>query len=231
MIYGIITLVQYALSTLFLCISMVGRTIIRPVCGAFTRHGCSFCPVVNWICTGFIPWKKVLVRRNATASRRIDNRSNLERMFDSNGSNEAKWSSSPLSRSRWRFEGLLFVWEPLSLAEGRKLKQKSKYLAQHPYALVRQRLDVELSKVRPAMYYVNPVHDVEKRSRLISGSDMTSCHWIMVGICQTCDRIGLFHPRLISTHFSRERGRESLHDSPFSFRYWFIMGSYQHVHH
>ena len=59
------------------------------------------------------------MRRKATASLRMDNRSNFDNMFCSKGSSEARWSSSPLSLSRCLFDGLLFVWGwlPLPLAE------------------------------------------------------------------------------------------------------------------
>ena len=46
-----------------------------------------------------LPWKKVLVRRKATASLSMDNLSNFDKMFCSNGSREAKWSNSPFNRS------------------------------------------------------------------------------------------------------------------------------------
>ena len=37
-----------------------------------------------------LPWKYVFVRRKATASLKIDKRSNFDKMFDSKGNKEAK---------------------------------------------------------------------------------------------------------------------------------------------
>ena len=72
-----------------------------------------------------LPWKYVLVLRNATANLKIDNRSNFDRIFCSKGSREAKWSSSPFRRSLWRLEGLLLAWLELSLlGVGLKLKNE-----------------------------------------------------------------------------------------------------------
>ena len=69
-----------------------------------------------------LPWKKVLVRRKATASLSMDNLSNFDKMFCSNGSREAKWSNSPFNRSLWRFEGLLLAWFVVSFTAGVGLK-------------------------------------------------------------------------------------------------------------
>ena len=69
-----------------------------------------------------LPWKYVFVRRKATASLKIDKRSNFDKIFDSNGNKEAKWSSSPFNRNLWRFEGLLLVSLLGSFGGGLKLK-------------------------------------------------------------------------------------------------------------
>lgn len=72
------------------------------------------------MCLIGLPWKYDLVRRYATARRRIERRSSLLRMFCSNGRREARWSSSALRRSLWRFDGLDF-WTP-SFGGGLMLK-------------------------------------------------------------------------------------------------------------
>ena len=69
-----------------------------------------------------LPWKYVFVRRKATASLKIDKRSNFDKILDSKGNKEAKWSSSPFNRSLWRFEGLLLVSLLGSFGGGLKLK-------------------------------------------------------------------------------------------------------------
>ena len=56
-----------------------------------------------------LPWKYDFVRRNATASLRMDNLSSLDKMLCSKGRSEARWSSSPFSLSRCRLEGLLLA--------------------------------------------------------------------------------------------------------------------------
>ena len=50
-------------------------------------------PIITFITHFFIlplPWKYVFVRKKATASLSIDNRSNFDKIFDSNGNKEAK---------------------------------------------------------------------------------------------------------------------------------------------
>ena len=71
-----------------------------------------------------LPWKYDLVRKKATASLNMDSRSNFDKIFCSNGRSEAKWSSSPFNRSRWRLEGLLLAWLLLSfVGVGLRLKR------------------------------------------------------------------------------------------------------------
>ena len=75
-----------------------------------------------------LPWKYVFVRRKATASLKIDKRSNFDKILDSKGNKEAKWSSSPFNRSLWRFEGLLLVSLLGSFGGGLKLKFRKVYI-------------------------------------------------------------------------------------------------------
>ena len=75
-----------------------------------------------------LPWKYDLVRKKATASLNMDSRSNFDKIFCSNGRSEAKWSSSPFNRSRWRLEGLLLAWLLLSfVGVGLRLKSEKYY--------------------------------------------------------------------------------------------------------
>lgn len=61
-----------------------------------------------WICTcGWsLPLKKLLTLRYPTLRRRTDSLSRRERTSSGNGSRSISLSSSPFSRSRWRFDGL-----------------------------------------------------------------------------------------------------------------------------
>ena len=78
----------------------------------------------SWLLYLPLPWKYVFVRRNATANLRMDSLSSLDRILDSKGNNDAKWSNSPFNRNLCRFEGLLLVSLFGSFGGGRKLKWK-----------------------------------------------------------------------------------------------------------
>ena len=77
--------------------------------------------VSNWSWLLYLPWKYVFVRKKATANLRMESLSSLDRILDSKGSNDAKWSNSPFNRNLCRFEGLLLVSLFGSLGGGRKL--------------------------------------------------------------------------------------------------------------
>lgn len=61
-----------------------------------------------WIytCGWSLPLKKLLTLRYPTLRRRTDSLSRRERTSSGNGRRSISLSSSPFSRSRWRFDGL-----------------------------------------------------------------------------------------------------------------------------
>ena len=75
----------------------------------------------SWLLYLPLPWKYVFVRKKATANLRMESLSSLDRILDSKGSNDAKWSNSPFNRNLCRFEGLLLVSLFGSFGGGRKL--------------------------------------------------------------------------------------------------------------
>ena len=77
--------------------------------------------ILNWSWLLNLPWKYVFVRKKATANLRMESLSSFDRILDSKGSNDAKWSNSPFNRNLCRFEGLLLVSLFGSFGGGRKL--------------------------------------------------------------------------------------------------------------
>lgn len=87
------------------------------------HENCRFTIKPNYIKRG-LPWKQLLVRRQLTDNLRMDNLSNLDNIFCSNGRRLARVSNSAFNLSRCLLLGLLLVTP--SFAVGFRLKQKKK---------------------------------------------------------------------------------------------------------